>query len=299
MVGSSGSLNKDLTKDVHGYASASQAMSAFGAPSDRSTIISEFGAGTPFEALLEAFAARQKRSIQTFGDTELKRLDSVVSDQVRSRGATSGLHARDTELVQQELRADYRSKMEHQVEAAFSHIDRLLLSCMRQLPPNIRSMPIGEAFSMFADDGDASREPLQEPASAERKRTRTIETQTSLYNVKTKKLRSPGAGAASAGQALGAGQAPTTSLTPDLAAMRLAGARERVPLGELSQHADPDISVLAQQVQEMQEKVNGAESALQKMQSSATRFEELARSGQAHERRALLADLERTVEGVR
>ena len=84
---------------------------------------------------------------------------------------------------------------------------------------------------MLADDGNANRELLQEPASAERKRTRIIETHTSPYNVKTKKLCSPGAGAASARQASGAGQAPTASLPPDLAAMRLAGTRERVLLG--------------------------------------------------------------------
>merc|ERR1719203_1997939 len=89
------------------------------------------------------------------------------------KGAHGGKSVRDTllEVVRNELRAEYEERLVSDARRATEHIDSLILSSLRQLPPYLRDMPARKA--LFAG-----------------KKRQDAQTQTTVYAVQAKKHKS-------------------------------------------------------------------------------------------------------------
>eukprot|EP00747_Dinoflagellata_sp_TGD_P164907 gnl/TRDRNA2_/TRDRNA2_185498_c0_seq1.p1 gnl/TRDRNA2_/TRDRNA2_185498_c0~~gnl/TRDRNA2_/TRDRNA2_185498_c0_seq1.p1 ORF type:complete len:246 (+),score=62.19 gnl/TRDRNA2_/TRDRNA2_185498_c0_seq1:99-836(+) len=128
-------------------------------------------------------------------------------------GASAGRLGEDGELlslVTDELVAEYKERLHNDARQACEQIDRLLFSALRQLPPNIRAMPVREAFRLACDEEqDVGGGSVVQPvigagglcsgggvtgSSSDKKKRHDAHTQTNLYSVKTKRLKAPPSG---------------------------------------------------------------------------------------------------------
>jgi len=61
------------------------------------------------------------------------------------------------EVLDQELMASIRHHLRECAEDACLKVDLLISSALRQLPPDIRAMPVREAFNLCANEADVAR----------------------------------------------------------------------------------------------------------------------------------------------
>jgi len=200
------------------------------------------------------------------------------------------------ELVRRELVAEYEGRLQSAGQQACEQIDRLLFSALRQLPPEIRAMPIREAFQLACGDGGSAGEAGRPATSSSSKGVRKKEpkrnagTQTALYQVKTKKLKPPGAAAVAAAKEkmllLGEISSPTAGVCSNLAEMKLAGTPSRNNTADAGEAPE-----LARKIQEMEAHISQADAFAQVVNQAFPKVEALHSEGLDEKRRTVVSDV--------